>query len=976
MWLLKNKLLLIFLLLFPFFLLLWWFKDGLIKGVGESGLPFYNIAKEYLHASYTWSPNALGNSTYTTTSGNYFYGFFSLLNGLGLPAYLQQFTFFYLAFVLSGIGIVNLCKFLSPQIGKKYVILAILFYWFNPIVAFNIWNRFLNNFIVFWAILPIAFCLFIEGLVKRSFLILLPLNVFLFVGAYAFSSLALVLNMYVLFSFATLGMILVRKDLKYLFFAVKYFLLSVVLFALSNFWWISQIFSFSASSNYNSVVSNFFSPDGNLAILTDTSSRLGNFVSVFRLIHEDFANGLSWASVYKFFPVNILSFLPVALIIVWSLSREVKEIYKVLIFVFIVLLFLAKGSNPPFGESFTVLFNQFSVMQVFRNPFEKFSLVLILPTVILSVIAVNEISFGRIISEVSYLIFFILILVYIYPFISGNVLSSNAGFRDGITDDYSVKVPDYYDEANKFLYENANYQRTLVLPLGGEGMTYTWDYPYSGVELSNAIFDTPVISFNTTIPYYYEIVKSIENYQNQEIFLSALRYLNVKYILIREDIDYELRGLVNPEVLKENIEKLIGEGKIKPVFNAGKIKIYELNEDYSLPKFYIAENVIKSNSEDLVLIENAFGRNEFRNSYLSYEDNFGSNYDLIFPEKDSYLYDKDQILDFRFFSDDDILARLFHVEHLHNSFFYPFVRYKELFELYLQKDSDSKAIFKIGLLGKRAVEIYKLKMLDSLNDDILGKAEKDYRLLFYELLPIFKSNYEGTPLSGLIRQSLSLHIELFDRIDSPLADELRRSFIDLIVKKPKYLVEQENKFYVYKFNVSSKGEYNILGVAKSDKVYLNGSLIDVEKSVYFEEEEYEIAVASEERENIALLKNNELPQKTSTLIMDYIYINPTEYKVRISKKDNEQEILVFSELFDSRWHVYYHDNELIDTKKHLKVNIYANAWIIDRAGEYEIKVIYTPQKILEIGKKISLITVTGLLMIYLFVKIKKRRHVN
>ncbi|MCS7091838.1 MAG: alpha-(1-_3)-arabinofuranosyltransferase family protein [Patescibacteria group bacterium] len=957
---------------------MWWFKDGMIKGVGESGLPFYNIAKEYLHASYTWSPNALGNSTYTTTSGNYFYGFFSFLGGLGLPDYLQQFTFFYLAFVLSGIGIVNLCKFLSPQIEKKYVILAILFYWFNPIVAFNIWNRFLNNFIVFWAILPIAFCLFIKGLVKRSFLILLPLNVFLFVGAYAFSSFALVLNMYVLFSFATLGMILMRKDLRYLFFAVKYFLLSVVLFALSNFWWISQIFSFSASSNYNSVVSNFFSPDGNLAILTDTSSRLGNFVSVLRLIHEDFANGLAWAGVYKFFPVNILSFLPVALIIVWSLSREVKEIYKVLIFVFIVLLFLAKGSNPPFGESFTVLFNQFSVMQVFRNPFEKFSLVLILPTVILSVIAIKEISFGRIISKISYLIFFILILVYIYPFISGNVLSSNAGFRDGITDDYSVRVPDYYDEANKFLYENANHQRTLVLPLGGEGMTYTWDYPYSGVELSNAIFDTPVISFNTTIPYYYEIVKSIENYQNQQIFLSALRYLNVKYILIREDIDYELRGLVNPEVLKGNIEKLIGAGKIKPVFSAGKIKIYELNEDYRLPKFYIAERRVKVNANDLILIESFFEDSQLQRSYFSSDDDYTTDYELVFSEEGSYLYDKESkyFLNFSAFDVEEILLRLFHVKHLPNSFFYPFVRYKELFELYLQKDSDSKAIFKIGLLGKRAVEIYKLKMFDSLNDDILGKAEKDYRLLFYELLPIFKSNYEGTPLSGLIRQSLSLHIELFDRIDSPLADELRRSFIDLIVKKPKYLVEQENKFYVYKFNVSSKGKYDILGVAKSNKVYLNGSLIDVGKSVYFEEEEYEIAVASEERENIALLKNNELPQKTSTLIVDYVYVNPTEYKVRISKKDNEQEILVFSELFDSRWHAYYHDNKLIDTKKHLKVNIYANAWIIDRAGEYEIKVIYTPQKILEIGKKISLTTVAGLLIIYVFVKIKKRRYVN
>src|SRR6185436_2830373 len=75
-------------------------------------------------------------------------------------------------------------------------------------------------------------------------------------------------------------------------------------------------------------------------------------------------------------PVAFLNFV-LAGTILWTIYkfRKNKEILFLGI-LFTVVLFLMKGNNQPFGELFQFVFEKSTYLQVFRNPFEKFSFLL------------------------------------------------------------------------------------------------------------------------------------------------------------------------------------------------------------------------------------------------------------------------------------------------------------------------------------------------------------------------------------------------------------------------------------------------------------------------------------------------------------------------------------------------------------------------------------------------------------------------
>jgi len=124
------------------------------------------------------------------------------------------------------------------------------------------------------------------------------------------------------------------------------------------------------------------------------------------------------------------------------------------------------------------------------------------------------------------------------------------------------------------------------------------------------------------------------------------------------------------------------------------------------------------------------------------------------------------------------------------------------------------------------------------------------------------------------------------------------------------------------------------------------------------------------------------------LILDYVedepvesmveweMVNPTEYKVKLSKNSDQPELLVFSELYNSQWGAFYEGGEKLPEWKHVLVNVYANAWLIDKKGDYEIVLRHLPQKTLVYSSRISLFSFL-LALLYLFVnKLKKKHEAN
>lgn len=106
-------------------------------------------------------------------------------------------------------------------------------------------------------------------------------------------------------------------------------------------------------------------------------------------------------------------------------------------------------------------------------------------------------------------------------------------------------------------------------------------------------------------------------------------------------------------------------------------------------------------------------------------------------------------------------------------------------------------------------------------------------------------------------------------------------------------------------------------------------------------------------------------QKKEAKITNLTYkkINPTRYIVNL-KDVRENNVLVFSEEYDNQWELDKFG------QNHFKINGYANAWLIDKPGDYVLTLNYKPQQFFYIGTAISILTII-IFSSYLILKKKK-----
>lgn len=98
-------------------------------------------------------------------------------------------------------------------------------------------------------------------------------------------------------------------------------------------------------------------------------------------------------------------------------------------------------------------------------------------------------------------------------------------------------------------------------------------------------------------------------------------------------------------------------------------------------------------------------------------------------------------------------------------------------------------------------------------------------------------------------------------------------------------------------------------------------------------------------------------------------INPTLYRVQIRNAQTPY-FLVFSESFNRGWKIYPQEQfwsrwfaQPLFEEKHFKINTFANAWSIDKKGDYDLVVEYWPQRMFWLGSMLSLLFLVGLLAV-------------
>lgn len=99
-------------------------------------------------------------------------------------------------------------------------------------------------------------------------------------------------------------------------------------------------------------------------------------------------------------------------------------------------------------------------------------------------------------------------------------------------------------------------------------------------------------------------------------------------------------------------------------------------------------------------------------------------------------------------------------------------------------------------------------------------------------------------------------------------------------------------------------------------------------------------------------------------LVSYEKINPVEYKVSVFV-EKVPVILGFSERYDNLWELEKFD------KNHIKINGFANGWIIDKPGTYDLKLNYRPQKMFYIGGFISVLSLIAVIACFVIIKNKR-----
>lgn len=795
-------------------LILVWFKDGLILGTAESALPFYDSAYHYNFTKYAWVDAWLGNSTGITTSTAPAYLVWTKLEELGVPKFIIEAGTIWALFTAAGIFIYKLIKLLFPEIKSRYLLMGVLFYWFNPLSAANVWNRFLYNHMFLWALLPVSIYFYLKGLIKKDLRYSIFSSLSTLVFSYALSSLTFVLVLFSLYLFIFIAFGLLKRDTR---FNLVFFTSTVLSFVGLNSWWISQIIAGGSRASYQAVITKFFTSLGNLESLTDISERLGQFSYNFRFLHKFLIEQkASWISIFNNPLTQILQFFLTG-IILWVIYK-LRHKFEVILFgsIFILSLFLLKGNADPLGEIFEFFFLKIPYLQVFRNPFEKLSFVTALAASPLLALGLNEIE--KYIKKDKRPLFYIggfvyLLLVLGFPFWTGGVLVGPKGYSKKESLSYKVEVPSYYEKAASWFKDNAHGERAVVLPLGEEGITYSWDYPYQGVEISNILLDMASLSLNTTIPFYSDIISELSKNQLSKSMFNFYPFLNAKYLVFRPDIDFQARKMANPKVIEDKIGGWINEGLIERKAEFGQLKIYEIRTDYLLPKFSVSSEFILSNSKDinwLVQFASDFpGRKPIIVPVeIGEKEDFSGSQRVFVPERVFTPFITDS-LGLRKISEEDAVARLFYVSHLPGKWYYPLIRVKEVIETPPKSNYPAWISFETELLGKRAVEIYRLRK-GGYPSELVAKMEKQYLKRLEEnrgnLIKAFEQHLAN---SDLIRDSLLYQLTLFVSSGSPLKDDLSRLLAEARLKPTYDLPESDGDYLVYQFDIGQEGTFTL-----------------------------------------------------------------------------------------------------------------------------------------------------------------------
>jgi hypothetical protein len=598
------------------------FKQNNFYATAEEGVPLYDSLRTFNLYKSVWLDIGLGISSPFYIPRLTFYGFTFLLEKMGLEVSVSQSIVFFLLLFVPLISIPKLVNELFPKTNKMVGYISSLFYIFNLFSLSQVFARFIYPLIFLWSYLPLFLYLWIKYLNTKSFKYLLFLCLSSLIFSDVFGLTASVFALWIpafLFSLYSFFTSENKKKTIFLIFA------GFILWCIANIWWIYPLFKLSGGT-YSSMLND----NQNINSLVEVSGYYPN-KEIFLLKQKYwFGEKISWSNYFKDDRIQRISIAALFAAIVGIIASRKKEKWIFMLSLFFVSWFICKGANPPLGvEFYKFIYKYFPATQTLRNPYEKFGSVFILPYSFFFAWGVywigTKIGMFR-------LIFFAIFLWYtlhllVKPLWTGEVLSN-----------YSVKIPQYYEDANLYLNKIGE-GRLLQLPLlRGSSLSYSWGY--TGEEPSEFLFDRPSVSksfiFNEFEDFYL-LFQDNTYFRGNRDFTNILYLMNIEDVVLHKDV---IPSAFFQEGVEDSRVNVLNWKDIRFSNTFGNLQIYSLPKEKSLGRVYLSGNLKKVNNLKDVFDE--IIKDSFRPGYDAVFSSSQSNvnFSLVNSKIPSFIFDR------------------------------------------------------------------------------------------------------------------------------------------------------------------------------------------------------------------------------------------------------------------------------------------------------------------------------------------------
>jgi len=365
-------------------------------------------------------------------------------------------------------------------------------------------------------------------------------------------------------------------------------------FGLANLWWIIPIL------NSYVLSSSSFNPDVNVFSWSWTHSR-ASFLNIF-LLNASWGWRPEYSPYYNSYSNPILIVLmavPFLLATAALLFKTRKSIFNAYIMIpCLILIFLAKGLHEPLSQLNLLLYSLIPSMTMFREPASKFTMALIPFLSLLIGYAVHYIANIKVskheltnLNKTAVLIFFsATFIIGAFPLITNPIETKTSQ----IPFSSYVRIPKYWQQATRWLDRQPGDYKILVTPADDHyQMPYTWGY-FGTDEFLERLIQKPIVSNHYA--YYYKTIPDVTltfeqlyraiKYNRTDEFKILLDLLNIKYILQRNDVQFNLTGrnIIAPDEMRIF---LTSQPYIHLAQRFGELDIYEYEE--LKPSLYVLD---------------------------------------------------------------------------------------------------------------------------------------------------------------------------------------------------------------------------------------------------------------------------------------------------------------------------------------------------------------------------------------------------